>query len=123
MPNNLNFVFQNLAMSLPMLLASAVGLLMVSIFRQRATGAASTAMWCLIVMLINTIVGALLFAVIPMIAGNFGGENFRLISMALSFLQRLINSGALVGLVYAVFQDRLSESDKLPELDEWPDQR
>lgn len=123
MPNNLNFVFQNLAMSLPMLLASVVGLVMVSIFRQRATGAANTVMWCLIVMLINTIFGAVLFAAIPMMAGNIGVENFRLISLALSFLQRLIHSAALIGLVYAAFQDRLSESDKLPELEEWPDQR
>ena len=123
LPNNMNFVLQSLAMSLPMLLAGAVGLVMVSIFRQRSPGAATMAMWCLITMLLNTILGSVVFAMMPMIVGNFGGENQRFISMVITFGRQLIHGAALVGLVYAVFQDRLSESDNLPELDEWSNLR
>jgi len=119
MPNNMNFVIQNLAMSLPLLLAGAAGLVMVSVFRQRASGAANTAMWCLIVMLLNMIVGTLLYSVIPMLGGNLGGENFRLVYMAINFGRQLIHGAALVGLVYAVFQDRTNATDQLPELDAW----
>ena len=123
LPNNMNFVLQSLAMSLPMLLAGAVGLVMVSIFRQRSPSAATTAMWCLIAMLLNTILGTLVYAMMPVIAGNFGGENQRFISMAINFGRQLIHGAALVGLVYAVFQDRVSESDNLPELDEWSNRK
>ena len=119
MPNQLNLAMQVLVMSLPHLLACVIGLVMVSIFRQRATGAATTAMWCLIAMLLNTLIGVGYYALIPRIAGNIGGENLQKISMAFSLGRQLIEGAALVGLVYAVFQDRLSESDKLPELDEW----
>lgn len=119
MPNNMNFVIQNLMMSLPLLLAGAAGLVMVSIFRQRAASAANTAMWCLIVMLLNTVVGTVLYAVIPMLGGNLGGENFRLIYMAISFGRQLVHGAALVGLVYAVFQDRTNATDQLPALDAW----
>jgi hypothetical protein len=122
MPNNVNFIVQNfivqnVVMSLPMLLAGAVGLVMVSIFRTRATGAANLAMWCLIVILLNTIFGTVLYAMVPRMAG----ENFRSIYMALNLGRQLIHGAALVGLVYAIFQDRLSEADTLPELDEWSD--
>ena len=123
LPNNMNFVLQSLALSLPMLLAGAVGLVMVSIFRQRSPGAATIAMWCLIAMLLNTILGTLVYAMMPVIAGNFGGENQRFISMAINFGRQLIHGAALVGLVYAVFQDRVSESDNLPELDEWSNRK
>ena len=123
LPNNINFVLQSLAMSLPMLLAGAVGLVMVSIFRQRSPGAATIAMWCLIAMLLNTILGTLVYAMMPVIAGNFGGENQRFISMAINFGRQLIHGAALVGLVYSVFQDRVSESDNLPELDEWSNRK
>ena len=123
LPNNMNFVLQSLAMSLPMLLAGAVGLVMVSIFRQRSPGAATIAMWCLIAMLLNTILGTLVYAMMPVIAGNFGGENQRFISMAINFGRQLIHGAALVGLVYSVFQDRVSESDNLPELDEWSNRK
>ena len=123
LPNNINFVLQSLAMSLPMLLAGAVGLVMVSIFRQRSPGAATTAMWCLIAMLLNTIVGTVAYAMMPLIAGNMGVENQRFITMAITFARQLIHGTALVGLVYAVFQDRVSESDNLPELDEWSNRK
>ncbi len=123
MPIQMNLIIQSLAVSLPMILAGAVGLVMVSIFRQRATGAANTAMWCLIVMLANTIVGTLVFSLVPMFAGNVGGGNFRLLYMAINLGRQLIHGVALIGLVYAVFQDRLSESEKLPELDEWSDRK
>ncbi len=123
LPNNMNFVLQSLVMSLPMLLAGAVGLVMVSIFRQRSPGAATMAMWCLIAILLNTIVGTVAYAMMPLIAGNIGGENQRFIIMAITFGRQLIHGTALVGLVYSVFQDRLSESDNLPELDEWSNPR
>ena len=123
LPNNMNFVLQSLALSLPMLLAGAVGLVMVSIFRQRSPGAATTAMWCLIAMLLNTIAGAAVYSMMPLIAGNMGIENQRFISMAITFGRSLIHGVALVGLVYAVFQDRVSESDNLPELDEWSNRK
>ncbi len=119
MPNNFNFLLQNLAISLPILLAGAIGLVMVSIFRRRATGAANTAMWCLIVILLNTILGTVIVSMVPMIGGNFGGENFRLIYGAITLGRQLIHGAALVGLVYAVFQERTADSDNLPELDEW----
>ena len=119
MPNNFDFVVQMLAMSLPHLLACVVGLVVVSILRQRAAGAATTAMWCLIAMLVNTLFGVGYYASIQQIAGNFRGENFQKINMAIGLGRQLIESVALVGVVYAVFQDRVSESDNLPELDDW----
>ena len=123
MPVNADFLLQNLAMSLPALLGGAIGLVMVSIFRQRATGAANTAMWCLIVLLLNTTVGAFIMGIIPMLGGNAGRENARMIYMAISLGRQLISSAALVGLVYAVFQDRTDESDRLPKQDEWSDRQ
>ncbi len=123
MPVNTDFLLQNLAMSLPTLLAGAIGLVMVSIFRQRATAAANTTMWCLIVILLNTIVGAVIMGMIPMFAGNAGGENVRMIYIAISLGRQLISGAALVGLVYAVFQDRADESGKLPERDDWSDRQ
>lgn len=122
MPNNANFLLQSLGMSLPTLLAAAIGLVMASIFRQRATSAASTAMWSLIVMLLNTIVGVFVTALMPMFAGA-GGENTREIYMAIGFVRQLINGAALIGLVFAVFQEREDESEKLPDRDEWSDRR
>ena len=118
MPVNANFLLQNLAMTLPTLLASAVGLVIVSIFRQRTPAAANTAMWCLIVFLLNTIVGAVITGMIPMVARNGGVQNFQMIYMAIGLGRQLISGAAIVGLVYAVFQDRTNETDQLPELDE-----
>lgn len=123
MPMNANFLLQNLAMTLPTLLASAVGLVMVSIFRQRARVAANTAMWCLIVLLLNTILGAVITGMIPLIARNGGAQNFQMIYMAISLGRQLISGAALVGLVYAVFQERTTEADQLPELDEWSNRK
>ncbi len=123
MPNNNIFVLQSLALSLPTLLAGAVGLVMVSMFRQRAPAAATTAMWCLIVILLNTILGAALTLLMPLIAANLGGENQRTIFMAINLGRQLIHGTALLGLVYAVFQERTTESDNLPELDEWSNLR
>lgn len=119
MPNQLNVAMQIFLMSLPHMLACVVGLVVVSILRQRAAGAATTAMCCLIAMLVNTLFGVGYYALIQQIAGNVGGENFQRINMAVSLGRQLIEGAALVGLVYAVIQDRVSESDNLPELDEW----
>lgn len=98
MPMNASFLLQNLAMTLPTLLASAVGLVMVSIFRQRAAVAANTAMWCLIVLLLNTIVGAVITGVVPLVARNGGVQNFQMIYMAISLGRQLISGAAWIGL-------------------------
>lgn len=119
------FWLRILAWFVPSILSCAVGLLMVSIFRQRATKAATTAMWCLIAMLGNTLFGFAFFAILPWIAGMGDGlgANFEALNMAVNLGRQLIDGVALLGLVYAVFQDRLSELDELPELDEWSNPR
>jgi hypothetical protein len=81
---NANFLLQDLAMALPMLLATAVGLVMVSIFRQRARVAANIAMWCLIALLLNSALGAVITGIIPLIGRNGGVQNTQLIYMAVS---------------------------------------
>ena len=82
MPVNANFVMQNLLMALPMLLAGAVGLIMVSIFRERSRAAANIAMWCLIALLLNTVLGAVILGLVPLIARNGGVQNVQAIYMA-----------------------------------------
>lgn len=121
LPDQLSFVLQNLAVSLPTLLAGSVGLVVVSIYRQRAASAANTAMWCLIALLLNTIGGAIVMGLIPILAQNGGVRNIQMLFMVVNLGMRIISGVSIVGLVYAIFQDRLSESDKLPELDEWHD--
>ena len=123
LPNNMNFVLQSLAMSLPMLLAGAVGLVMVSMFRQRSPGAATIAMWCLIAMLLNTLLGTVIFEIIPRIVDTFDLGNERMIYMAIDFGRQLIDGTAIVGLVFAVFHERANESDKLPVLEEWSNRK
>src|SRR5262245_43760615 len=102
---DVQFALQMLAWSLPSVLACVVGLLMVSIFRQRATKAATTAMWCLIAMLANTLFGVAFFVVLPWIMGMGGGfgANFQAINMVINLGRQMIEGAALVGLVYAVF--------------------
>ncbi|MBC7817540.1 MAG: hypothetical protein IAG10_11665 [Planctomycetaceae bacterium] len=109
---------QHLLADSPMLLASTVGLVIVYRFRQRTTSATSTAMWCLIVILLNKTVGTFLWSLIPFILADADDSIAMIRIVAFHLGRQLIDGAALVGLVCAVFQERSDESNKLAELKE-----
>jgi hypothetical protein len=109
------YVLENLAYSLPTLLAGVVGLVMTSMFRKRSSASAVSARWCLVVLMVNAVLGAIVTGLIPFVLPSGGGH---LTHFIVVLGRNFIDALAVLGLVYAVFQDRATESEQLPELEE-----
>ena len=111
-------LMQQMAYAFPGVLAVIAGLVMTSVFRQRSPAAANLAMWCLIAMLLNLVAGVVVFGLMFQFISGIDGERLQSLYMAIGLGQQLIDAAATLGLVYAVFLDRKSETDDLPELDD-----
>ena len=107
----MNPLLQQLAYAFPGVLAVIAGLVMTSIFRQRSPAAANLAMWCLIVMLLNLVAGIVVFGLLFQSIRGIGGESMQSLYMAVGLGRQIINGAATLGLVYAAFMDRSSETD------------
>jgi hypothetical protein len=101
------FVLENLAYSLPMLLAGVVGLVMTLMFRKRSPASAVRARWCLVVLMVDAVLGAIVTGLIPYMLPSGGGH----LAQFIVFLTwNFIDALAVLGLVYAVFQHRATEA-------------